>query len=240
VNRYPALVEIRDIGNSWERVQNPLHGDDLLVLRITNRNHVVPKPILFVSSALHARELATAELNLRFAEYLLTHYGSDADVTWLLDEQEIHLLLQANPDGRRQAEAGILWRKNADADYCGGGTARGIDLNRNFEYGWSCCGGASVSPCDELYRGPAAVSEPETGAYQAYLRSIFPTGRSGAAARGSRREDGLILDLHSYGRLVMWPYALAGSLPTTPSSRPLAASSRSSTRITPSLPRISM
>src|SRR5262249_35075710 len=73
-NQYPNLAEVRDIGDSWERTQSASDGDDLLVLRLTNRDRPGPKPILFVSSALHARELATAELSLRFGEYLLSHY----------------------------------------------------------------------------------------------------------------------------------------------------------------------
>ncbi len=57
-------------------------------------------------SAVHAREYATAELNTRFAEYLIDNYGTNADATWLLDHHEFHFLLQSNPDGRKQAETG--------------------------------------------------------------------------------------------------------------------------------------
>jgi hypothetical protein len=35
----------------------------------------------------------------------------DPNITWLLDHHEIHLLLHANPDGRKQAESGKYWRK---------------------------------------------------------------------------------------------------------------------------------
>ena len=41
----------------------------------------------------------------RFAEQLVAGYGVEADATWLLDFHEIHLLLQTNPDGRKQARA---------------------------------------------------------------------------------------------------------------------------------------
>ena len=44
-----------------------------------------------------------AELNTRFAEYLLAQYGVNSDVTWMLDHQEVHLLLQTNPDGRKKS-----------------------------------------------------------------------------------------------------------------------------------------
>ncbi|MDD2695942.1 MAG: M14 family zinc carboxypeptidase, partial [Anaerolineales bacterium] len=97
---YPTLAAWLDIGDSWTRTAFPGSGYDLRVLRLTNSALPGPKPAVFVMSALHAREYAPAELNLRFAEYLLHSYNLDPDVTWLLDHHEFHLLLQANPDGR--------------------------------------------------------------------------------------------------------------------------------------------
>jgi hypothetical protein len=58
-------------------------------------------------------------------------------VTWLLDHHEVHLMLQSNPDGRKQAETGLLWRKNVNNDYCSNSDSRGADLNRNFDFEWS-------------------------------------------------------------------------------------------------------
>ena len=54
--------------------------------------------------------------------------------------------------------------------------ARGIDLNRNhsFKYGGA---GTSTSACNLTYRGPAAISEPETQALQSYMSSIFTDQR---------------------------------------------------------------
>ena len=57
--------------------------------------------------------------SVRFAEMLIAGYGIDADLTWILDYTEVHLALQANPDGRKMAEAGQLWRKNLNENYCG-------------------------------------------------------------------------------------------------------------------------
>ena len=103
------------------------------------------------------REYTTAELVTRFAEYLVTNHGIDPDATWLLDEHEIHLLLQTNPDGRRLAETGTFWRKNTNQAYCGANpTSRGADLNRNFAFQWACCGGSSGNVCDETCPSAAA------------------------------------------------------------------------------------
>ncbi|MEL6200635.1 MAG: M14 family zinc carboxypeptidase, partial [Pseudomonadota bacterium] len=177
VTAYPDLAEWIDVGDSWEKL-NGFGGDDLRVLKLTNQNVGGEKPKLFNTSAIHAREYTTAELNTRFAEYLLQNYGSNADATWLLDYNEVHLMLQANPDGRRRAQTGLSWRKNTNQNFCGAtSNNRGVDLNRNFEYQWGCCGGSSGNQCSIVYRGPGPGSEPESAAIMAYARSIFDDAR---------------------------------------------------------------
>ena len=63
---------------------------------------------MFITGSIHAREYAPAELVTRFAEYLVDGYGVDADATWMVDYHEIHLMLMANPDARKKAEAGLF------------------------------------------------------------------------------------------------------------------------------------
>ncbi len=76
--------------NSWEKgAAGGLAGYDLQVLRLSNSAIPGPKPGLFVMSSVHAREYAPAELNLRFAEYLVENYDTNPDVTWILDYTEI-------------------------------------------------------------------------------------------------------------------------------------------------------
>jgi carboxypeptidase T len=52
---------------------------------VTNENIAGPKPRFFLMGAIHAREYATAELAIRFAEQLVEGYGTDPEATWLLD-----------------------------------------------------------------------------------------------------------------------------------------------------------
>ena len=212
---HPHLATWIDIGDSWKRVAfGSDSGYDMWVLRLTNDQVAGPKPKLFVISSIHAREYAPAELNTRFAEYLVSNYGIDPDVTWLLDYHEIHLLLQANPDGRERAESLLLWRKNANNNYCANTNYRGADLNRNFEFQWGCCGGSSGFTCDETYRGPNPVSEPETQAIQSYMRSIFPDQRDASLSSAAPPDaTGIFIDLHSYGELVLWPWGFTANLP---------------------------
>lgn len=218
---YPSLTEVRQIGSSWDK-QTPggPAGYDLEALVLTNRDLLGPKFRFFLIGAIHGRELATAETALRFAETLLAGYGGDADTTWLLDYGELHVLPIANPDGRKQAEAGILWRKNtnqADAacalplpDY-----TSGVDLNRNSSFQWnSCFNCSSAVACSQTYRGLAPASEPETEAVEAYMRGIFDDVRApDADAAAPPDTSGLFISLHSFGQYVLFPWGWS-SLPT--------------------------
>jgi PKD repeat protein len=206
---YPNLASWIDIGDSWEKTMpGGEPGYDIMVLRLTNANVPGPKPSFLANSAIHAREYTTAELNTRFAEYLVQNYDVDPDVTWLLDYHEIHLLLHLNPDGRKIAEGGVSWRKNTDNDDgCNDPNSWGVDLNRNFDFLWACCGGSSGNPCAETYHGPSAASEPEIQALQDYARSIFPDQREDpVTATAPLTSTGIWLDLHSYSQLVLWSW----------------------------------
>ncbi|MEN6555406.1 MAG: M14 family zinc carboxypeptidase [Anaerolineaceae bacterium] len=205
---YPNLAEWTDVGDSWEKSVGQPDGYDMYVLRLTNESITGDKPKLFITASIHAREYAPAELAARFAGYLIENYQTNADVHWLLDYHEIHIMITANPDGRKEAESGKSWRKNTNENYCGPTSSnRGADLNRNFSFYWGCCGGSSTSQCAETYRGPSAGSEPETQAVQNYMTAIFPDQR-GDPLNMPAAEDatGVFIDLHSYERRVLWSW----------------------------------
>lgn len=213
----PSLASWTTIGSSWEKTRGT-GGFDLKVLKLTNsatNSTAGKKPILFIQSGIHAREYATTPLVLEFAKKLVNGHGTDADMTWILDHHEVHLLLVTNPDGRKKAETGLLWRKNTNTAYCGAtSNSRGADLNRNFSFGWNSTGGrgSSGTACNDTYRGPTQASEPEVQAIERYIRTIWPD------RRGPNRDDaapsdtnGIHLDIHSHGRLLLWPWGTAGS-----------------------------
>lgn len=204
---YPHLASWIKIGESWEKIFGSQPGYDMMVLRLTNSEIDIPKPSLFIMASMHAREYTPAELATRFAELLVANYSSNADITWLLDYNEIHLLLQANPDGRKWAESGYYWRKNTNNNFCGGTTSRGVDLNRNYPYLWGCCNGSSDVECDQTFRGTNGNSEPETYAVNNYLVEIFPDQRDDDPNSPAPEDaTGVFLDLHSYSNLVLWPW----------------------------------
>ncbi len=212
---YPNLASNIKIGESWEKATpGGKPGYDLRVLKITNVNTVTTKPKVFFVSSIHARELAPAELNTRLAEYLLHNYGTDADATWLIDNREIHLMLQGNPDGRKIAEAiDINKRKNENNNFCSGGN-KGVDMNRNFIWQWGAgqctLGCSSTNVCSDTYRGTSAQSEHENTAIDTHLKTLFADNRGpnlNDAAPDST--PGVYIDIHSYSDLVLWPYGFS-------------------------------
>ena len=217
---HPNLATWIDIGDSWEKdTPGGDSGYDLYTLVLTNTAIPGPKPKLYIISAMHGRELPTAELATRFAEYLVDNYSSDPDITWLLDYAEVHITPHANPDGRKIAENGDFWRKNTDNDDgCLDASWWGTDLNRNSSFKWGGVG-ASASSCDDTYHGPAPSSEPETQSLQNYAASIFPDQR-GPGDTDPAQEDasGLFITLHSYGNLVLFPWGWTDDVPPNDTS----------------------
>ncbi|MCW2927132.1 MAG: Carboxypeptidase Aqualysin 1 [Thermoleophilia bacterium] len=188
---YPDLVEVRDIGDTWEKTQGTADRD-VLALVLSNRTIAGDKPSTMHIGGIHAREIANPELLMTFATQLLAGHGRDAEATMLLDSRETVLVPMLNADGHAMVERGfegakggdLMKRKNTS------GPGDGVDLNRNYEYHWGGAG-ASSSPRSETYRGPSAGSEPETKAIQAYLKAHKPD---------------VFIDWHSYSRLNMFPW----------------------------------
>lgn len=211
---YANLATLVDLGDSWEKVTpGGASGYDLLGLVLSNKSRPGLKPRLFVVAEYHAREYTTAETALRFAEELVAGYGNNADITWLLDYYEIHILPLANPDGRKWAEQGQLWRKNTDNnDGCTTFPSYGTDLNRNLSFKWGYPG-SSASACNETFRGPAPMSEPENVAIANYILTLF------ADQRGPNDTDaapatttGLVINLHSYSPLIIYPWGWTNTI----------------------------
>ena len=161
-----ALTKVVDIGDS-------VNGQDILAVKVTadaDTETDGSRPAVLYASAQHAREWITPEMTRRLMHYVLDNYGTDAEITELVDTTELWFLPVANPDGYdfTHAEDGDrLWRKNL-RDNNGDGeitVGDGIDLNRNFATKWGYDNeGSSPDPASETYRGTGPNSEPETKA----------------------------------------------------------------------------
>lgn len=205
VTNHPTLATLTDIGDSWDKITPGGNaGYDIYALKLTNSAIPGPKPKFLLIAAIHAREYTTAETAMRFAEHLVTNYGIDADITWVLDYFEVHIVTQLNPDGRKIAEGGTLWRKNVNnTNGCTNSAQWGTDLNRNSSFQWGGAG-SSGNACSETYRGSAPASEPEVQTIQNYALSIFPDQRGPNLTDPAPDDaEGVFISLHSYGQLVL-------------------------------------
>ncbi|MBN8727583.1 MAG: hypothetical protein J0H15_07745 [Xanthomonadales bacterium] len=231
VAAHPQFAEVHEIGPTWMKAQNPSNGYEMRALRITNLATAADepeRPVFVAFGSIHAREYTPAELLTRMAEWLIAGYGTDPQATWLVDHVDFRLVLLANPDGRKKAEQGTLWRKNRNSvdGACSWQNYVGIDLNRNFPFHWHTTGeqGSSSDRCDETFRGPSAGSEPETQNLVRYVAGDLGAGgiHQGGVLPDRRADDtttpapedysGLFFDIHSYSRLVLWSWGDTYSL----------------------------
>ena len=204
-----------DIGDSYDKfTPGGRAGYDIFAIELTNKSNLNPnKPTLFVQGALHAREYTTTEMVTRFAEELVAGYGQNPDTTWLLDNFKVVVVPIVNPDGRKFAEQGYLWRKNTNPNPPAGVAPApfpnyGVDLNRNYDAKWGQIpGGSSGNPNSNVYRGDAPFSEPETRAVRDYILSLFPDQRGpGELDAAPNNATGVYLDVHSFGNLILYPW----------------------------------
>lgn len=95
---YPHLATLRSIGKSFR-------GRDVWVMEITNSatgpGH--EKPGYYLDGQIHAEEHATSAVALYAIHRLLTAYGSDPQVTRVVDEQVVYVIPRINPDGAELA-----------------------------------------------------------------------------------------------------------------------------------------
>lgn len=123
----------------------------------------------------HAREPQSMASLMYFMYWILENYGTDPEATYLANNREIFIVPVVNPDGyvRNQTtnpNGGGSWRKNRRNN----GSCYGVDLNRNYPYGWGLNSGSSNDPCSETYRGLSAGSEPETQAIMTFINQVRP------------------------------------------------------------------
>lgn len=151
------------------------------------------KPSVIITGNLHAREWVTSETVTSGAEKVLTGAAPEA-----MENLEIWFVPNANPDGLTYSrDVDPMWRKNTMRD--SSGQITGVDLNRNFPFRYRLADdspdsieddkGASDDPQSLLYRGTAALTEPESMTIKTLLAQE-------ADAVG-------LLDVHSFGRLVL-------------------------------------
>ncbi|WP_028809508.1 M14 family metallopeptidase [Streptomyces sp. 351MFTsu5.1] len=189
---YPSIMSKRVIGTSYQ-------GRDIVAIKISDNVATdEAEPEVLFTHHQHAREHLTVEMALYLLRELGAGYGSDSRVTNMVNNREIWIIPDLNPDGGEYDIATgsyRSWRKNRQPN--SGSSAVGTDLNRNWAYRWGCCGGSSGSTSSETYRGPSAESAPEVKVVANFVRSRVVGGVQQIKSN---------IDFHTYSELVLWPY----------------------------------
>ncbi|HWK25403.1 MAG TPA: M14 family zinc carboxypeptidase [Solirubrobacter sp.] len=154
----PNLVAIKTA--PYKSVQ----GREVKYLEITNDvNASDGKPVVFHMGAIHGNETPAAEDGIEFAYDVINLSKTNPKVKALLDKVRLIDMPLVNPDGYEYRNAaGTLAPRRAS---CGPVAAivppatcaaTGVDLNRNYAFGWGSNIGASFTN-----RGSGPASEPE-------------------------------------------------------------------------------
>lgn len=176
--RYCDIVSVETIGSS-------VLGRDIYALVLGRGEHRV-----LVGASFHAREYITTNYVMRFVEEYASAYAEDSivdgvDARQMLDNVSFCIIPMINPDGVEIVQKGYDGIGDVDivAKVVAGSrdithkswkaNARGVDINRNFDYGWGRKHEAGF-PSPSGYAGPYAISEPETLAIATYAKRVSP------------------------------------------------------------------
>lgn len=191
-------VRIEVIGQSFQ-------GRDIEMLRIGQTNDSAPKRV-FINALQHAREWASTMTVTYIADQLTNSLleipgvegkftAEMAEVKKLLRNVEVLIVPIANPDGYIFTRTSRFHRKNMRTN--DGSSCTGVDLNRNWAKDYNGGQSASSFPCDDIFIGDGAFSEPETAA----MRNVIQ-GSKGVLAQ---------IDYHAYGGMILGPWSFSGT-----------------------------
>ncbi|XP_042905013.1 carboxypeptidase B isoform X1 [Parasteatoda tepidariorum] len=192
--KYSTIAKLEVIGKSYEN--RPLYN-----MKISSGDSSA-KPAILMECGIHAREWSSVAAGAYMVNKILTSYGSDSEITALVDKYEINIIVEINPDGYIFTwDQDRLWRKTrsrSSIDWLG--VCRGADANRNFDID-HCGVGTSRKPCEEIYCGDKPFSESETRA----LRDMM-------IAKKDRLK--VYFSIHAYSQYWMTPYGIKKTLPS--------------------------
>ena len=182
----------KNVAVQSEKLDKTADGREIIVTRIGNeqaRHHIL------IQCAMHAREIMTSRLGGDLIWMLLNDYPEG------IEDVCVHVLPLVNPDGQQIAlygaeairdagmrEAVYGWLSKSNGTYRDWkANAHSVDVNRNFDAGWSRLTGRTVGSA--RYRGPIPHSERESRALVDYV---------------ARYPFDCTVSIHSYGSLIYW------------------------------------
>ncbi|XP_038222632.1 carboxypeptidase B-like [Zerene cesonia] len=178
---YPAICTVSVIGKSVE-------GRDIKMLKISNSD--ATNTSVWLDASIHSREWISTAVVTYLADVIVRNFHHHSTS---ITNKDWYIVPVLNPDGYEYTHTrDRMWRKNRA---CYEGECVGVDLNRNFSYGWGNNGdqGSSGDPSNVFYRGPAPFSEPETAAVRDTIL-------------GASSPFKVFLSFHSYFELIIFPW----------------------------------
>lgn len=160
---YPNLITVKTQISSFSTYE----GRPLYYVKISDNPSTdeTSEPNVLYTAVHHAREPLSMSQTLFYMWYLLENYATSEEVQFLVDNTQLFFVPCLNPDGYVHNETtnpngGGMHRKNKAPV---GTTNPGVDLNRNYSYGWNTTG-VSSNTNNDTYPGTSAFSEYETQA----------------------------------------------------------------------------
>ncbi len=148
-------------------------GRELWALKISDNPLLEEdEPEFKYVSTMHGDERIALEMSLYLIDHLLTGYGSDPDVTELVDETEIWIVPLMNPDG---LESGSRYNAN------------GVDLNRAFPDG-------AVSSIGTVFTAPLT----DFSEFEPEVAAIMQWGIANSATLSANLHSGALVVNYPY------------------------------------------
>ncbi|MFT5819733.1 MAG: carboxypeptidase T [Crocinitomix sp.] len=190
---YPDLITEKDGISDFETWEGrPIHW-----VKISDNPEVDEDEKEVMYTAIHhAREPMSLSQTIFYMWYVLENYGTDAEITYLVDNTEMYFVPMINPDGYKRNQTtnpggGGMHRKNRNPAIGSGN--KGVDLNRNYSYHWNEAG-TSPDEDSDVFAGEFAFSEPETQAIKWFCEN---------------HEFDFAFNAHAHGNLLLFPIGWA-------------------------------
>ncbi|PQD96312.1 peptidase M14 [Pradoshia eiseniae] len=194
--QYPDLVKVKTIGKSE-------YGRNIYAVSLGKGSAKV-----FINGSHHAREWMTTSLNMELIDQYAAAYKGNKkiggyNVRSLLNSSTLWFVPMVNPDGVTLQQQGlnafpksthsslIKMNKGSKNFKRWKANAKGIDLNRQYNAGWSAIKNSPKSPSYKNYKGKTPESAKEVKAIISFVNQINPE---------------MAIAYHSSGEVLYWNY----------------------------------
>lgn len=194
--QYPDIVKIKTIGKSE-------YGRNIYAVGLGKGSAKV-----FINGSHHAREWMTTSLNMELIDQYAAAYKGNKkiggyNVKSLLNSSTLWFVPMVNPDGvtlqqqglnafPKSTHSSLIKMNNGSKNFKRWkANAKGIDLNRQYNAGWSAIKNSPKSPSYKNYKGKTPESAKEVKAIVSFVNEIKPE---------------MAIAYHSSGEILYWNY----------------------------------